>query len=118
MIYDLYRTTTAITQCGSTPTTPYANPAIEIEFHFLRTSINFWRDQNCTQETPFEEGTRGDEPWYIVKQDYHRAHSALMFKKLHEASRKGGEVDWRVMDFGETRCSCFRKIVVLWEGWG
>ncbi|TVY18746.1 hypothetical protein LARI1_G004063 [Lachnellula arida] len=69
-----------------------SDPTIEAEF-IESTGLKYWRDMNYTTEVPLEEVQRGDGPIFFVKSDYHRAHCAFLFKKMHRAISHGKKVD-------------------------
>lgn len=119
-IYRFYasRNHNIVNQCGTTPAEARAkgchfemtgfswlpkeclDPTVEAEF--LELNLHYYRDANYTQEAPLEEVQRG-EGYYFVRQDYHRAHCAFLFKKLHRALDSGNKVDgliWSVHHTG------------------
>lgn len=119
--YRLYSARAIINQCGTTPAEARSkgcvfetmgfswlprecsNPTIEAEFlEFERTTLRYWRDQNYTEEVPLDEVQRGDGPIFFVHQDYHRAHCAFLFKKMHKAIGTGQKVDGLVSPFHHT----------------
>lgn len=132
--YYLYGTQTVKThqQCGTTPAEARArgcvfetmgfswlpkecsDPTIEAEFiEFTGTGLKYWRDMDYTMEVPLEEVQRGDGPIFFVKSDYHRAHCAFLFKKMHTAIKHYKKVDGLISPgkFILVPKSCFP----LWE---
>ncbi|KAH8688955.1 hypothetical protein BGW36DRAFT_433728 [Talaromyces proteolyticus] len=108
-IYRFYAGRRHIDQCGTTATEARAKGChfemtgfswlpkecldLTVEAEFLELDLHYYRDLNYTQEAPLEEVRRGDGHGYFVKQDYHRAHCAFLFKKLHKAISSGNKVD-------------------------
>lgn len=110
LIYHKFGTPKTIEQCGTTPAEAKAKGCIfempgfswlpkecvdsEVEAEFLKfKNLQYYRDANYTDEVSIEEVKRGDGPGFYVKQDYHAAHCAFLFKKLHRALDAGRKVD-------------------------
>jgi hypothetical protein len=109
-IYRLFCARSIIDQCGTTPAEARAKGCVfemtgfswlpkqcsdpEVETEFLSSlDLQYYRDMNYTQQVSLDEVKRGDGAGFFVKQDYHLAHCAFLFKKLHRAISQGRKVD-------------------------
>jgi len=110
-IYRSFAARAVIDQCGTTADEARAKGCVfemtgfswlpkqchdpEVEANFLTASKDFqyFRDMNYTQEVSLDEVKRGDGLGFFVRQDYHKAHCAFLFKKLHRAVSRGQKLD-------------------------